>query len=53
MVADVADILHKSPAVLNKLKLVCYSITTTEILFSEKESVAIRASQSVFDVFMS
>ena len=53
MVADVADILHKSPAVLNKLKLVCYSITTTEksLLFSEKESAAIRASHSVFDIF--
>ena len=53
MVADVADILHKSPAVLNKLKVVCYSITTTEnsLLFSDKESAAIRAGHSVFDVF--
>ena len=53
LVADVADILHKSPAILNKLKSVCYSITTTEksLLFSEKESAAIRASHSVFDVF--
>ena len=53
MVADVAEILHKSPTILNKLKLVCYSITTTEksLVFSEKESAAIRASPSVFDVF--
>ena len=53
LVADVADILDKSPAVLNKLKLVCYSITTPEksLLFSDKESAAIRASHSVFDIF--
>ena len=53
MVADVADILHKSPDVLNKLKLVCYTITTTEnsLLLSEEENIAIRASHSVFDTF--
>ena len=46
LVADVADILDKSPAILNKLKSVCYSITT-----SEKERAAIQASPSVFDLF--
>ena len=53
LVADVAEILDKSSTNLNKLKSVCYSITTTEksLLFSDKESAAIRASHSVFDVF--
>ena len=53
LVADVADILNKSPVVLEKLKLVCYNINTPErsLLFSDKESAAIRASSSVFDIF--
>ena len=51
-VADIAEILDKS-ANLNKLKSVCYTITTPEksLLFSAKKSAAIRASPSVFDVF--
>ena len=53
LVADVADILNKSPINLEKLKSVCYNIETPEksLLFSEKKSAAIRASPSVFDVF--
>ena len=53
MVADVAEILDKSAANLNTLKSVCYNIATLEksLLFSDKESAAIRASPSVFDVF--
>ena len=53
LVADVADILNKPPAVLEKLKLVCCNINTAErsLLFSDKESAAIRASSSVFDIF--
>ena len=52
MVADVADILQKSQLdVLDKLKLICYSITTREKLLNEKEKAAIRASHSVFDIF--
>ena len=53
LLADVAEILDKSSTNLNKLKSVCYSITTTEksLLFSEKKTAAIRAGPSVFDVF--
>ena len=52
LVADIAEILDKS-ANLNKLKSVCYTVTTPEksLLFSQRESAEIRASNSVFDVF--
>ena len=52
LIADVAELLEKS-ASLNKFKLVCCHITTTESspVFSEKEISQIHASSSVFDIF--
>ena len=52
LVADIAEILDKS-ANLKKFKLVCCSITTPEksLVFSEKESAAIQACNSVYGVF--
>ena len=52
LVADVAELLEKS-ANLNKFKLVCCHVTTTEqsLRLSEKEISQIRSSRSVFDIF--
>ena len=54
LVADVAGILEKSNSlILNKFKLVCCNVATTEnsLILSEKESLQMRASKSVFDIF--
>ena len=52
LVADVAELLEQS-ANLNKFKLVCCHVTTTEksLILSEKEISQIRSSGSVFDIF--
>ena len=51
LVADVAEILNVTH--LNKLKLVCCGITTPEnsLMFGERESAAIQACISFFDMF--
>ena len=51
VVADIAEILNKSD-ILDTFKLICHSIITEKpLLFSEKDSIAIQSSKSVFDVF--
>ena len=52
LIADVAELLEKS-ANINKFKLVCCHITTTEnsLILSEKEISQIHAGSSVFDIF--
>ena len=52
LVADVAELLEKS-ANLNKFKLICCHVTTTEksLILSEKEISQIKNSKSVFEIF--
>ena len=52
LVADIAEILDESVN-LNKIKLVCCSITTPEKfgVFSERKRAAIRDCLSVYDIF--
>ena len=51
LVDDIAEIL-KNSANLDKFKLICDSIITEmPLLFSEKDSIAIQSSKSVFDIF--